>query len=174
MEHVQFQHHGNLELHDGKKNQQQTFFKGKKNYKKMIFQEQSGRTTFIVSFYWNMATNAERCYSFFAFLSIHHTPCTKTALSLPRHLTLFTFSRPGTHKPVPPERAEQERMAYLCKYAVLLCHVTHTHTFTRCNAAGLPGTGGHCWSFFFFILEKLGLAVSQQSLLFPPLPPKPI
>lgn len=47
------------------------------------------------------------------------------------HYSLF----PGLeHKPLPPERAEQERMAYLCKYAVLLCHVTYPCTFTRCRS----------------------------------------
>lgn len=47
------------------------------------------------------------------------------------------------------------------KYAVLLCHVTYTHTLVCSRYRGTArGTTA--------VLKKLGLAVPQQSFLLPP------
>lgn len=79
-------------------------------------------------FWGNLAFAESKKLEFFVFLSIPHTPCTKTALSLPWHLTLFTFSRPGTHNTRHREdriKTEYGLLVQLCSPA-LSCY-TYVH-----------------------------------------------
>lgn len=77
--------------------------------------------------------------------------------------TIHHFQAWNTHHSTP--RGQNERMAYLYKYAVLLCHVTctytHTHTVVCSRYIKAPRATTA-------VLKKLGLDVPQQPLL-PPL-----
>lgn len=73
--------------------------------------------------------NSEKSYSLFIFLSLPHTPCTKAALSLPWHLTLFTISRPGTHT----ARRWEDRMREWPTYTNMQSCSVMLHAHAHCG-----------------------------------------
>lgn len=103
---------------------------------------------------------SKKYYSFFTFLSLPHTPCTKTALSLPWHLTLFTISRPGTHTTLHWEDRMREWPTYTNMQSCSVMLHAHTHTAVCSRYINtLRATTA--------VLKKLGLDVPQQPLLLP-------